>query len=403
MFVTQNFGPQWGGMDQRHVQLCRRFVPERVLVSTVRSVRADGPAFDRAEPYTIIRQPFAQRDAKRSTNTLRWAAWLAGRCGPGTELIHCGEIRPTSIAVWWAAGRARVPYLLYVNGLDLLLERRRASRPRLRVLARALMGGAAGIVANSAWTAETAADVMHRVGVPRLPPIAAIDLGTDPDEFHPTRDTGALRARLGLGNAPLLLTVARLLPHKGQDVAIRAVALLAGEFPELRYLIIGAGPHEQALRHLVADLGIANRVLFETALSTSEVAEAHATATLYVGPSRLHDAVNVEGFGLAFAEAGASGTAVIAGDSGGVRSAVRHGETGLVVPPAEERAVAGAIRDLLRDASRREAMGRRGRALAEAYYNWDRVASETLDFARSVVRSRQVRHDGPGLRKWGGG
>ncbi|MDQ3517268.1 MAG: glycosyltransferase family 4 protein [Gemmatimonadota bacterium] len=386
MFVTQNFGPHWGGIDQRHVQLCRRFGPERVLeVSTVRTSRADAPAFDAAESYRIMRQPFTQRESKRFTNTSRWAAWLAKHCARDVELIHCGEIRPTSIAVWWAARRARIPYILYVNGLDLLLERRRARVARLRLLARTLLGGAGGIVANSAWTGESAGEVMREVGVKRLPPIAAIDLGTDPEQFHPSRDTGALRARLGIGVAPLLLTVGRLLPHKGQDVTMRAAALLMREFPQLRYLIVGGGPYEHPLRKLAADLGVAERVLFETSLSTPDVAEAHATATVFVGPSRLHDDVNVEGFGLVFSEASASGTAVVGGDSGGVRSAVRHGETGLVVPPGDERAVAGAIRELLRDPGRREAMGQRGRDLVETYYNWDRVAKDTLDFAESVL------------------
>ena len=391
VFVTQNFGPHWGGIDQRHVQLCRRFGPGRALeVSTVRTSHADAQAFDRAEPYRIIRQPFTQRESRRFTNTLRWAAWLAKHCAHDVELIHCGEIRPTSIAVWWAARRARLPYILYVNGLDLLLERRRAKVARLRILARTLLGGASGIVANSAWTAATAAEVMREVGVKQFPPIAAIDLGTDPEQFHPSRDTGALRARLAPGDAPLLLTVGRLLPHKGQDVTIRAVALLVSEFPQLRYLIVGAGHHEQALRKLASDLGLAERVLIETGLSTQDVAEAHATATLYVGPSRLHDEVNVEGFGLVFVEASASGTAVVGGDSGGVRSAVRQGETGLVVPPGDERAVAGAIRELLLDPARREAMGRRGRALVETYYNWDRVAADTLAFAQSVLRDKRL-------------
>ena len=392
VFVTQNFGPHWGGIDQRHVQLCRRFGSERALdVCTVRTTHAEALSFDRSEPYRIIRQPFTQRESKRFTNTLRWAAWLSTHCARDVELIHCGEIRPTSIAVWAAARRAHIPYILYVNGLDLLLEQRRARVARLKMLARILLGGASGIVANSAWTAEAAAEVMRVVGVKRHPPIAGIDLGTDPEQFHPLRDTGALRARLALGDAPLLLTVGRLLPHKGQDVTIRAFALLVREFPQLRYLIVGAGYHERALRQLAADLGVAQHVLFETTLSTRDVAEAHATATVYVGPSRLHDEVNVEGFGLVFSEASASGTAVVGGDSGGVRSAVRHGETGLVVSPGDEHAVASAIRELLLDPGRREAMGQKGRALVETYYNWNRVATDTLEFAQSVLRTERAK------------
>jgi len=388
VFVTQDYGPDLGGIARRHVELCRRLAPAGgVLVSTVAQPRDPVAAatFDRGESYPIEREPFDQRDAKRLVSQLRWARALGARAWPSGTVLHCGNIRPAGYPVWAIARRTRVPYLVYVYGMDLLKEARKFAGPAgalKRFTARQLFAGAAGVVAISEWSAALVADVMAAAGVRQPPPVAAIDLGTDPAYFRPDRDTGALRARLGLGDAPLLLTVARLVPHKGQDIAIEALASLPSA---VRYLIIGAGPDEARLRALALSLGVADRVTIAGALSDAEIAEAYATATVYVGLSRRDGAVSVEGFGLSFVEAAASGTASVAGDSGGVRAAVRDGETGLIVPPTDVAAAAGAIRRLLDDDALRQRMGAAARAAVVAHYNWDRVARETLAFVDRVA------------------
>jgi len=183
----------------------------------------------------------------------------------------------------------------------------------------------------------------------------------------------------------LLITVARLIPHKGQDVTLRAVAALRDEFPPLRYAIVGVGPDEDRLRRLAADLKIADRIIFTGALTDEEIAEAYATATLYAGLSRVEEVIYAEGFGISFLEAGASGLPSIAGDSGGVRSAIRDGVSGIIVPPTDVRSVTDAIRGLLRDDDKRAKMGAEARRLVETYYNWDRVASDTREFTYRVV------------------
>jgi phosphatidylinositol alpha-1,6-mannosyltransferase len=167
------------------------------------------------------------------------------------------------------------------------------------------------------------------------------------------------------------------------------VAALGDEFPGLRYLLVGTGADEQRLRYLARELGVEGRVIFAGALGDDEIAEGYATATVYVGLSRLDRGINVEGFGISFVEAGASGVPSVAGDSGGVRSAVRDGETGLIVPPTDVQAVAAALATLLRVRPRREAMGRAARAAVESHYNWDRVARETLSFVHEVVERRR--------------
>ena len=356
-------------------------------VSTVAAAGADN--FDRHESYSIYRQPFPFQRANRFVNQVRWARWLNSRRSPPFDVLHCGNIRPVGYAVRWTHRRMRTPYLVYVNGGDLLRESRKARQSSLkRQTAQWIFGQASGIVATSKWVAELAASVMGEVGVAKMPPVAALDLGTDPVFFNPSRDTGALRRRWGIGDDPVILTVARLVPHKGQDMGIRALAALARDFPRLRYVMVGEGHDEERLRALARELGVADKVGFVGAMRDDELPEAYATSTIYLGASRVDNEIDVEGFGISFLEAGASGIPSVAGDSGGVRSAVRDGETGIVVPPTDLDAIADALRSLLLNPERRKQMGRAARHAVETHYNWDRVARDTREFTYRVVGAR---------------
>ena len=387
LFVTQDYGPDLGGMARRHVELCRRFGDgdeTTMSVSTVASPNA--AAFDEHEDYRIYRQPFPFQRANRFSNQIRWARWLTSSRSPDFDVLHCGNIRPVGYGVRWANRTIGTPYLVYVNGGDLLRERRKGrQRSMKRMSARSILGNASGIVATSKWVARVASDVMNEVGVEKPPPVAALDLGTDPVHFNPSRDTGALRRRWGVGDGPIILTVARLVPHKGQDMGIRALATLARDFPDLRYIMVGEGHDESRLRELARELGVTNKVGFVGPMRDDELPEAYATSTIYLGASRVDKEINVEGFGISFLEAGASGVPSVAGDSGGVRSAVRDGETGVVVPPTDAEAISEAIRTLLLNPERRKRMGRAARSAVETHYNWDRVARDTRDFTYQVV------------------
>jgi phosphatidylinositol alpha-1,6-mannosyltransferase len=389
LFVTVDYPPHLGGMARRHVELCRRFAPDSIVVSTVDAPGA--AAFDAGEPYAIRRQPFPFADAKLLPNLLRWARSLSGEVARGVDVVHSGNLRPSGYPALWAARRHRVPYLVYVNGADVLLERRKAAQSGFtRGMSRLMLGYCSAVVANSAWTARITRELVDELRLPRPVRVEVIDLGTDPAWFRPDRDAGALRERWGVGARPLLLTVARLVGHQGQDVAIRALPLVRARVPEARYAIVGEGPDETKLRELAAKCGVADAVVFTGALTDDEIAEAYATADVYVGLSREAGGKQAEGFGISFVEAASSGTPSVAGDSGGVRSAVRDGETGVLVDPASPEAAAEAIIGLLLDEARREAMGREGRLAVERYYNWERVAAETRALAHEVARTARA-------------
>jgi glycosyltransferase involved in cell wall biosynthesis len=390
LFVTQDYAPDRGGMARRHVELCRRFEDSENTME-VSTVALDGAAaFDRGEAYRIYRQPFHFREANRFSNQVKWARWLTTYGRDFVDVIHCGNIRPVGYAVSWAHSRLKIPYIVYVNGGDLLREQNKAEKSRLkRLSARRILGRAAGIAATSRWVADLTLSVMEQVGVKNPPPIAALDLGTDPETFSPARNTGRLRAAWRVGESPVMLTVARLVPHKGQDTGIRVLAALSSEFPDLRYVLVGEGHYEPQLKSLATHLGVADRVVFAGPVADSDLPEVYATSTVYLGPSRLDNTINVEGFGISFLEASASGIPVVAGDSGGVRSAVRDGVTGVVAPPQDVERLSAAVAGFLRDENRRVSFGAAGRRAVEDHYNWDRVARDTREFTLSALEARK--------------
>jgi glycosyltransferase involved in cell wall biosynthesis len=378
-------------MARRHAELVRRY-GEPMDVSTV--AHPDAASTDSLATFRVERQEFPASAAKLFANDIRWGRWLAHRCAAGVDVIHCGEIRPVGYAVWWAHKRTHLPYVIYVNGGDLLRERRKVTRHwTKRVSGYRLLGDAAGLVANSEWTASLARDIMRELGVQTPPPVAAIDLGTDADQFNPSRNSGRLRARLGLGADPVMISVARLVPHKGQDIAIEALAALTPELPNLHYVIVGKGDDHARLRELAAAMDVADRVHLVGQLNDADLAEAYATSNVYVGLSRLDQEINVEGFGISFAEAAASGLPLVAGDSGGVRSAVRDGETGFVVSPTNVAAASEAIARVINDGSLHERMALAARASVESHYNWDRVAAETRNFVHDCVARQRAALD----------
>ncbi len=385
LFVTQDYGPDRGGMARRLVELCRRYSESNNTMSVSTVANPDALQFDAAEAYEIQRQSFPFNRANRFANQIQWGRSLAAKGKASVDVIHCGNIRPVGYAVQWARRKLGVPYLVYVNGGDLLRERAKASNLIKRMAARNIFSNAAGVVATSKWVADLSSDVMREIGVRNAPPVAAIGLGTDPDQFSPSRDSGALRATWGIGDAPVMLTVARLVPHKGQDTGVRVLVELTREFPDLRYVLVGDGHYEGDLRRLAVELGVASRVIFAGSLSDQDLAEAYATSTVYLGLSRIDREINAEGFGISFVEAAASGVPSVAGDSGGVSSAVRDNETGFLVPPLDVIASAAKVRSLLIDSALQEAMGAAGRNAVETHFNWDRVARDTRQFTADVA------------------
>jgi glycosyltransferase involved in cell wall biosynthesis len=179
-------------------------------------------------------------------------------------------------------------------------------------------------------------------------------------------------ATLGLQDGlPVIGTVCRLVePKKGLRFLLEAVARLEREVgkPVCQLLIVGEGPAEKSLRALSEQLGIASHVVFSG--MRREIPQLLSMMDIFVLPSLY------EGFGIAILEAMAAGKPVVASTVGGIQEFVVSGESGLLVPPGDSVALAGAIRQLLAQPEQAKAMGRRGQEHVRKHYSIESVVRQ---------------------------
>jgi glycosyltransferase involved in cell wall biosynthesis len=219
------------------------------------------------------------------------------------------------------------------------------------------------VVANSDW-------VRRRLRAEGL------DVGRRIWNGVPTRP-----ARPPLASPPTVAFAGRLVPNKGVDVLLRAVAGVAERLPDVRLLVAGDGPERDRLRALAASLGVAARVEWLGHLSRERVEERFAAAWVQAAPSNWE-----EPFGLVAAEGMMRGSAVVASRIGGLSEIVDEGRTGLLVPPGDADALAAALLDVLGDRTRAEAMGRLGRERALAYFSERSVVDQFLEVYEELRR-----------------
>jgi glycosyltransferase involved in cell wall biosynthesis len=236
-------------------------------------------------------------------------------------------------------------------GLPALATRRMDRRLR-RNPRNALLHGR--LLRRSVAISDAVARQLAEAGA-RAERIAVVPSAVDPAALHPQRAREAVRAELGANaGEPCLLTAAALVERKGIDVLLRALARLFAEDGPATLWIAGDGPERGALEQLARELALGDRVRFLGA--RRDVPDLLAACDVFVLPSRH------EGLGVAALEAMAAGRAVVASGVGGLAEAVAHERTGLLVPPDDPPALAGALARLLGDARLRERLAAAGPA-----------------------------------------
>lgn len=381
LFLTQDFPPDRGGIARVYAELCTR-IP-RVEVSTVAGNDAC------IDNLPIHRMSFPFRGAHRPANILRWTRWAGDHVRThGISLLHVGNIRPAGYVAAMLRRQLGIPYIVYVHGKDLLKERRKGTnRWIVRAGTREILGNAAAIVANSTATAQLACDILSGLGRSNAcPRVHVVHPGADPSRFKPDTDGAAAWRRQVAGEGPLLLSVARLVQRKGIDTVIEALPTILASHPTTTYAVVGTGPDLARLEALARTTGVTDHVRFVGDIEDDQLPACYAAADLFLLPTReipLED--EVEGFGIAYVEAAASGVPSIACGTGGVADAVRDGVTGLLVPPDSPASVADAAIRLLSDPVLRTRLGAQARAAVERDLNWDRAAAEVTSIVRLVT------------------
>jgi phosphatidylinositol alpha-1,6-mannosyltransferase len=210
--------------------------------------------------------------------------------------------------------------------------------------------------------------------------LAQLSPGVDVDRFTPDADGAAVRRRYGLGEAPVVVCVSRLVARKGQDVLVAGWPRVLARHPGARLLLVGGGPAEASLRRAVAARGLSDSVVLAGPTPSAELPGHYAAGDVFAMPCRTRrGGLDVEGLGMVFLEAAACGRPVVAGTSGGAPETVQEGVTGHVVDPRSPEAVADLLADLLDDPARARAMGAAGRAWVEQRWSWTTIATGFAD------------------------
>jgi phosphatidylinositol alpha-1,6-mannosyltransferase len=381
LLLTLAFPPMAGGVSRWMYEVARRYPPPGVVVST--AFHPEAADVDGTLPSPVDRLPLPPRRLKTLQGLLLWsrrAAVLAR--SHRARFIWCGDIHPSAYPAKWTRERVGTPFGILLHGADLLVLQHQVHRSAMkRRTARALLGAAAVLVANSEWTRGLAEVLLQELELEADDEkVRVVPLGTDPAFFRPGVPVDAVRERYGLAGGRWLLSVSALAPHKGIDTVLHALALLDGKEADVRYAVAGEGEGRHELERLAEKLGLAGRVRFLGGVPDADLPALYNLADVYVGASR-RTPLSVEGFGIALAEAAASGRPVVAGRTGGIPEVVKDGETGLLVDAERPEAVAEAVRRLLCDPKLARRLGAAARREIERYYNWDRVARDVAGIA----------------------
>ncbi|MFD4209797.1 glycosyltransferase family 4 protein [Micromonospora tulbaghiae] len=361
LLITNDFPPRPGGIQSFVHNLAVRQQPGSVVVYA--SSWRGAEKFDADQPFEVVRE---------RTRVLLPTPLIARRAARLARAYDCDT-------VWFGAA---APLGLLAAGLRRRAGIRRAvalthghevgwaALPGARSALRRIGRGMDVTTYLGEYTRARLARVLD--GLTELRRLAP---GVDVDAYHPEVDGGRVRSRLGLADRPVVVCVSRLVPRKGQDMLIRALPEIRRRVPDAALLVVGGGPYRSTLEKLARQTGLERDVVFTGSVPSAELPAHYAAGDVYAMPCRTRNrGLDVEGLGIVYLEASATGLPVVAGDSGGAPDAVREGETGYVVGGRDVAQLADRVATLLADRDLARQFGAAGRAWVEREWRWETQA-----------------------------
>jgi phosphatidyl-myo-inositol dimannoside synthase len=374
MVLTDAFLPHAGGSREYYYNIYREFSNSHGNEVTVLTKKVPGwRTFDTTAmaPHFRIRRCFRPlrswkyHELPKGIAPFLQALWVLIWDRP--DIIHAGDLYPQGLSAYLFKRFLGIPYAIYCHGEEITQTDRFRYQPRVR---NRVYRYADAVIANSEFSKQQ----LLRIGVSELR-IHKITPGIDARRFHPGPRVQELVNRYRLKDRKVILTVGRLVPRKGHRAALEAFAKVHAEFPEAHYLIVGTGPEEERIRAQIAELGLHECVTLAGIVSAEQLPEHYRLCDIMLLANRQEADGDIEGFGIVFLEASASGKPVIGGRSGGATEAVKDGLTGLLVDPDDSGQIVNALRQLLTNSNARQVMGREGRRIAESDFTWEERAT----------------------------
>jgi len=349
LLVTNDYPPKPGGIQQYLNGLVAAFPG---------SVRVLAPRHEGADVLPEV----LRGDSRFMWPTRRTRRWVRGHVEDfRPDVILFGAPHPLAHMGRRLRDETGVPFAVLCHGAEVTVP---AAFPVTRQFVRYPLRHADAVLANSRFTAGRVERLAGR-------PVHVVGVGVDPS-FSP----GIRPDRTVIG------CVSRFVPRKGQRRVLRVAHALREEGRDVEVLLVGTGRDEAALRRLAARLDVPTR--FEVGVPYGDLPGLYRSMSVFAMPCRSRWlGLEVEGLGVVFLEAAASGLAVVAGDSGGAPETVDPGMTGFVVDTDD--ALHDALRRLVDEPTLAETMGEAGRSWVARHYTWDAVAARFEAGLRAAI------------------
>ena len=357
LLVTNDFPPRVGGIQNYLWNIYTRLAPDDVVV--LAPAHPGDVAFDRTQPFEVVRWP--GRIYWPTPTLARRVADLAR--ARQADAVAFGAMLPMNLI----ANKLDQKVIVHTHGFEVAAAR----VPVMKQVLRRIGSRAQLMTVISEYTKRFIDRALGGTDTTKM-----LRTGVDLERFNESVDGREVRKRHGLGGAPVVTLVSRLVARKGQDQVIRALPIVRETVPDAHALLVGGGPDRKRLTDLAKQQGVSNAVTFAGEVREEDLAAHYAAGDVFAMPCRSRWAnLEVEGLGLVYLEAQACGRPAIAGDSGGAPEAVVPGETGYVVGGTDHRALAARLTELLGDPAKAKAMGRAGRRFVEQNHRWDDVVA----------------------------
>ena len=359
LLVTNDFPPKIGGIQSVLWEWWRRLPSDSFAVLTSPYRGAD--RFDNEQPFRVERT----RESVLLPHPIMVRRIDDLSAELGADLVVLDPAVPLGLV----GPSLRLPYDVVLHGAEVAIPGR---LPGSRQALASVLRRARHVVSAGEYAAREA-----ERAVGSTLPLTVVPPGVDVDRFVPLDEAArrAARQRFGLpSDAQLIVSISRLVPRKGFDVAIEAAAALAPTHPDLVLAISGEGRDERRLRRLAEDCRAP--VVFLGRVANADLPALYGCADVFAMACRTRwGGLEQEGFGVVFVEAAACGVPQVAGDSGGAAEAVVDGVSGIVVSrPDDPVAVAEAFEALLADPALRTKMATASRERALAEFSYDVLA-----------------------------
>jgi len=378
LLIPGDFPPVVSGIATYFNEIWQNFPPENCFILAPKD--SGWKEFDKSSSLNIIRRKIPTQNSTKAKflkgllHTF-WTILLHIRYK--FDILHCGQVLSSGITGWTMKKLFKMPYIIYVYGSEIY---RFGDKPLLMKCIKSFLENAEKIIPNSRFTMEE----FLAIGIPENK-FDIITPGVDTSRFFPVKKNPELIKKYDLEDKFVLLTVARLDERKGHDYVIRAISELRVKHPEIRYIIVGKGREETALRNLVNKLDVSEQVIFAGYVPDADLPNFYNLSDVFILLNRQsveNEQLkgDYEGFGIVFLEASACAKPVIAGNFGGIYDAVDNNKSGYIIDGTDMNTIIATIESIISDPALRKQIGDYGLERARHYFDWKIISKKVLPY-----------------------